>query len=43
MFDGERRNTVMGQEHGHGHADQAASGDEDAHFVVRYEFPIRAE
>jgi hypothetical protein len=34
---------VMGQEHGRGHADEAASSDEDGHFVVRHEFHIRAE
>ena len=38
VFDGERRNAVMREEHGRGHADEAASGDEDGDFVVRHEF-----
>jgi len=38
VLDSKRRNTMMREEHGRRHADEAASGDEDGDFVVRHEF-----
>src|SRR6185503_2013063 len=38
VLDSKRRNTMMREEHGRGHADEAASGDEDGDFEVRHEF-----